>query len=86
MTAPDFAHNPDEWQWLTHPDIAPLSQRFALNAVGFWTARGWEPCDPPDEVNLALAEHPTSAEEAPEPASSPRKAKKPGASAPEGSE
>lgn len=78
----------DDWQWLTHPDIAPLSQRFHIGAVGYWTARGWEPCDPPTEHDAAVAERPKSdSDPAPEAeATTASKPRKTGASAPEGSE
>lgn len=39
-----------EFTWLTHPDIG-IPWECPTSAVGFWTPRGWEPCDPPDEVD-----------------------------------
>lgn len=84
----------DDWQWLTHPDIEPLSQRFHIGAVGYWTARGWVPCDPPAEYNpvtveLLQAEQAAAAALAEQAAVEPEttsKAKKSAPPAPEGSE
>lgn len=61
---------PEDWQWLTHPDIAPLAQRFHLGAVGYWTGRGWEPCDEPDEFDRSVAEQPAALPPAPDAAES----------------
>lgn len=80
----------DDFQWLTHPSIAPLSQRFHIGAIGFWTGRGWIPCDPPTEHNTVTAEHPAfaepSADAGPDVPAEPAKGKKTGAPATEGTE
>lgn len=43
-----------EFVWLHNPDTGGTAQ-FAIGAVGAWTARGWEPCDPPAEVDPTRA-------------------------------
>lgn len=39
-----------EFTWLVHPDVG-IPWECPTAAVGFWTPRGWEPCDPPPEVD-----------------------------------
>jgi len=42
-------------QWLSHPDVVDPF-RCPADAVEAWQARGWKPCDEPEEVNPATAE------------------------------
>jgi len=41
----------DEHAWLIHPDIG-IPWQCPIGAIGLWTARGWEPCDAPDEPDV----------------------------------
>jgi len=40
--------------WIRHPDTGGTAQ-LSLKALPFWAARGWEPCDPPGEVDPTRA-------------------------------
>lgn len=71
----------DEFVWLRYPETGG-TQRFAIGAVGAWTARGWKPCDPPAEVDPTRAHaveaappeaaDAASTDSAPEPAADPK--------------
>ena len=52
----------DEFVWLMHPDVG-IPWRCPAGAVGFWTGRGHEPCDPPVEPDVTRAEQPAPADE-----------------------
>jgi hypothetical protein len=66
-----------DWQWMRHPQTGGV-QRFAAPAVEAWQAAGWEPCDEPTPVNLAVgAPGPvTEPTETPAPAEPPAEATK----------
>jgi len=61
----------DEFVWLVNPDIG-IPWQCPQAAVGMWTARGWEPCDAPAEVDVY---HDPAPEPEPEPPASPDKPK-----------
>jgi hypothetical protein len=40
--------------WVTHPETGGTAQ-LSLKALPYWAARGWEPCDPPGELDPTRA-------------------------------
>lgn len=59
----------DERVWLTHPEAGGFFHCPA-GAVDEWLKKGWQPSDPPEEVNPVTAERPPlAAQEVPAPKS-----------------
>lgn len=50
----------DEFTWLRHPATGGVFH-CPLDAADAWKARGWEPCEPPEEPDAATAEQPKAA-------------------------
>lgn len=43
-----------EFVWVCHPPTGGTAQ-IPIAALPFWAARGWEPCDAPDEIDPTRA-------------------------------
>ena len=56
----------DEFVWLVLPEVG-IPWQCPIGAVGAWTARGWEPCDPPTEADPTKSDGPVEAVDEPEP-------------------
>jgi len=50
----------DEFVWMVHPDVG-IPWQCPVGAVGAWTARGWELCDPPTEADVTKSDGPAAA-------------------------
>jgi hypothetical protein len=70
----------DEFVWLVNPDTKG-TWKCPVGAVGLWTARGWENCDPPDEPDVTKDPAVVEAEIESEPAPSARAKKRAAAAA-----